>query len=838
MTQTAEADALLDASTVEEVPGRAWTLAWTARIDSVMQARLAAFEADTGRSAGGVALIALGSYARRSVCPQSDVDLLLLHDGWSSVDLERLVQAVCYPLWDAGLSVGHAVRTAKEAVRSTGDRVDTATALTERRLVAGSRGLADDLSARMTRWLRRSGGRFAEEIVAADADRHRRHGGTPGALEPDLKDGNGGLRDLHSLRWAGAILLGEAGLDALVGARYLGADDRAEIAAAGETLVAARCALHMVGGKGVRNTLRLDLQDEVAERLGMADGDELLRAVGLATRTIAHLHARTWPVLLADATRGRRRKRPVPRQIAEDLVLVDGLVEVDDTVTIAGDPSLGLRAVAAAAHHGTVLGRRSAMRLRREVEAHGDLPWDDRSRAALLDMLRTGPEGAAAMKDADYLGLMDAHLPEWERVRGRPQRNPLHTYDLDTHLLHASTWLAEIIQGRLDPRHREVFVGMEDPDSLVLGTWLHDVGKAWPGDHSVSGETIGREWTLHMGFSGGRADRIARLIRLHLLLPDVATQRDIDDPDEVERVAVAVGDTELLDGLFLLGFADSRATGKAAWSDWKDLLVTRLYDRVRGVLEGEIGVLSRPRTPEVVVRAAAADFDGDETHLRHAIDGLPKRYLRNAGPEQLAAHARLLQHHRDGLDADVRPGPVGSTQVLSIVAADRHRLFSDVVGVLATHRVDVLEARVFTHEDGTALDWFVVDPPGEVVWDDVVADLGAAYRGELDVAAAVERRERARDVRPPVLAQPVGIRITTSPSGPDTRVEVRGPDSPGLLFRVTRILSDIGTELLGAQVATLGPEVRDAFFVSGDLPSVEELKALLTPALVDTPAVA
>ncbi len=831
-------DPVLDVGAVTEPPGRAWSLAWTGQVDAALSHHLERFSVSGRHPSGAVALVALGSYARRALCPQSDIDLLLLHDGWASTDLEALVQAVCYPLWDAGLSVGHAVRTTKDALRSTGDRIDSATALTERRLVAGSRGLADDLTARMTRWLRRSGGSFAQDIVQADGQRHLRHGGTPGALEPDLKDGNGGLRDLHSLRWAGAILLGEAGLDALVGARYLGADDRAALGRAGERLLAARCALHMVGGSNVRNILRLDLQDEVAVRLGMTDGDELLRDVGLATRTIAHLHARTWPVLLADATRGRRRRRPVPRQLGEGLVLVDRLVEVDDAAKMTDDPSLGLRAVAAAADNGTVLGRRSAMRLRREVEGLGTLEWDDRSREALLDLLRSGRSGYSAMKDADYLGLMDAHLPEWGRVKGRPQRNPLHTYDLDTHLLHAVAWLADIVNGEIDARHRDVFAHMEDPDSLVLGTWLHDVGKAWPGDHSVSGETIGREWTLHMGFSAERADRIARLIRLHLLLPDVATGRDLDDPDEIERVAVMVSDAETLDGLYLMSFADSRATGKAAWSEWKDLLVRRLYERVRGVLGGDIGVLSRPNTPEVVLRAAASCYDGDAEHLRHTVDGLPSRYLRNASPQQLAAHAGLLLRCDGDLLADVRPGPVRSTQILSIVAGDRHRLFADAVGVLATHRIDVLEARVFTNDDGTAMDWFVVSPPGHLNWDVVVADMSEAYRGDLDVTMAVEKRERARDVRPPILALPVPIRISTSTSGDITRVEVRGPDSPGLLFRVSRILSDLGTELLGALVATLGPEVRDSFFVRGTLPPPDELYAVLEPALLDTPAVA
>jgi [protein-PII] uridylyltransferase len=834
---------VLDTDLIDEAPGRPWSHRWTAAVDAALRQHLTDFQARTGGRSKGVALVALGSYARRSLCPHSDIDLLLVHDGWPGSDLEALVQAVCYPLWDAGLSVGHAVRTTKEAVRATGDRVDTATALTERRLVAGSQGLADDLGARVTRWLRRSSATFAEEIVAADAERHRRHGGSPGALEPELKEGIGGLRDVHSLRWAGAILLGTAGLDPLVGARYLGADDRAALAGAADRLLATRCALHLVGGKGVRDRLRLDLQDEVAQALGMADGDELLRDVGLATRTIAHLHARSWPVLLEDATRGRRRRQAEAKPVGTSLSLTDGLIEVDLDAHVADDTSLGLRAVAAAAANGTVVGRRSAMRLRREVEQLGVLGWDDPTRDAFLAVLRSGRTSLAAMGDADYLGLLDAHLPEWQRVRGMPQRNPLHTYDLDTHALQAAVWLEHVTSGGIHPDHAEIFAGMADPDALVLGTWLHDVGKAWPGDHSVAGATVGREWTSHMGFSADRADYISRLIRYHLLLPDVATQRDIDDPDEVERVAVLVGDVELLDGLYLLGYADSRATGKAAWSDWKDLLIRRLYEAVRGVLTGDEGLLPRTSSPDIVVRSASK-LGGDEDHLRSVIDGLPARYRRNATAEQLAAHGRLLLQPGDGLSAEVRPGPVPSTEVLSIVAPDRHALFSDLVGVLASHRIEVHEARVFTHDDGTALDWFVVGSPSDVAWPAVIDDLTAAAAGQMDVADAVDRREQHRDVRPPVLAQPVPIRISISVGDTPTadgqmvsRVQVHGPDSPGALFRISRVLADLDTRLQGALVATLGPEVRDAFIVMGHLPPPDELRALLEPALLDTPAV-
>ncbi|MGH8899413.1 MAG: ACT domain-containing protein [Egibacteraceae bacterium] len=836
----------LDPSGVAAPPGAGWSREWTELVDAAIRNWLASLS--DGRSPpvpglAGLAIVALGSYARRELCPASDIDLLLLHDGWGDPDLQALVQAVCYPLWDAGLSVGHAVRTPREAVRSAAERVDTATALTDRRLVAGDHGLLDELAVRVTRWLRRNGGRVLADLAALDAERHARSGDTAGMLEPDLKDGVGGLRDLHSLRWAGACVLGEVGLDPLVGARYLGAIDRRELAQAGEALLAARCALHLVTGLAGarRDWLRLDLQDEVAAVLGMAGGDDLLRRVGLATRTISHLHGRTWPILLADACGGRRRRHPPPEVLSEGVRLVDGLVEVDADRTLANEPSVGLRAVAAAAVRGTHLGRMTAVRLRREAAELGSIDWDAPGREALLVALRQGWQGSGALVDADSIGLPVALLPGWERIRGLPQRNPLHRYDLDTHGFRAAHELVAIGEGALDPTHREIWAGLADrgagggppndrgaggnpvetslnwQDTVLLGTWLHDVGKGLPGDHSVVGEALARDWVAHMGFDARCVRRVGQLVRLHLLLPDVATRRDLDDPDEILAVARQVGDVETLDGLYLLSLADSRATGPAAWSAWKDGLLAKLCSRVRHVLVDDLETLRRELSLSKVVVEAHALLGGDLDGLDALLDALPTRYLLAASAEQVAEHARLLLPLPDPGTLRVlsRPGPADGTVTVTVVAGDRCGLVADCAGVLAAHGLGVLDARMFTRADGVALDWFVVRISDLADWDRVSADLRRAAAGELDVAAAVARREQRRDERPPPLAAPIPVEVTVEPRSDHSRIEVRGPDAPGVLYRLARALTDEGLDILGARVDTLGPQVHDVFFVRG-----------------------
>jgi len=843
---------MLDPLSVDAVPGPDWCRAWTDRVDAALRSWT------PGR--GGFAVVALGSYARRQLCPGSDIDLLLLNTGWPRDELAGLVQRLCYPLWDAGLQVGHAVRTPADAVRAAEDRVDTATALSDRRLVAGDHGLFDDLAVRATRWLRRNAERLLTELAVTDEQRHARAGRRPGALEPHLKDGAGGLRDLAGLRWAAACVLGEVGLDPLVNAHYLGAGARRELATAGDVLLRARCALHLVRGAAGRpagaelDRLRLDLQEEVAARLGMDGGAALLRGVGLATRTVAYHHARTWPQLLADTQGGRRARFPLRRLAAlrargpasaaaavdaggprrraappgppvavaaeplgDGLSLQGGTVAIDPERTLAGESALGLRAVAAAGRLGLWLARSSAERLRAELAEGLTLPWDDTARAALLDLLRAGARASPAVADADAIGLFVAHLPEWSRVRGHPQRNPFHRYDLDTHLFATVAELADLTRGAMGEREVVLAEGLADPAVLWLAAWLHDAGKAWPGDHSTVGAELVADWLRRMGFGEQRAAAVALLVRHHLLLFDVATRRDLDDPDELTAVVDAVGSAQVLDALYLLSLADARATGPTASSPWRDALLGELHTRVRRILDGGRG----PVVPDAATVAAALLGAAGAEEVGEFLDGAGPRYLTVAGAEEALVHARLATPRPapGELRAGVRPGPAQGTWTLSLAAGDRRGLMADCAGILAAHGLEVLDARAFTVR-ATALDWFVVrrrgsgEPPD---WPRVTADLAAAAAGTLDVARAVADRERRRDARPRALAAPIAVDVAFDVRDDLSRLEVRGPDAPGLLYRLARVLADAGVDVLGARVATFGPEVRDVFFLHADL---------------------
>ena len=742
-------------------------------------------------------MVALGGYARRELCPASDIDLLLLHDGWGRSDLQELVEALCYPLWDARLSVGHAVRTPAQAVADAGDRIDSATALLDRRMVAGDRGLLDGLSSRVQRWSRRNGKSLLRQLADADQARHAGTGTHAGMLEPDLKNGAGGLRDIHSLRWAAALLLGELGLDPLVAAGYLGATDRRRLGEANETLLRARCVLHASGdtarGKGV-DVLRLDRQDEVAAAMDdVEDADALLRDVGLAMRTVAHLHARTWDLMLADVFRGRRRRRSTGEDRGGGLHLDGGQVWLNPTVTLDSEPASGLRAMALAAASGAHLSRATAAALQRQTAAAGSLPWTSAAREALIALLQSGDGVADALAEADHVGLLGAHLPEWHRVRGRPQRNALHRFDVDTHGAEAVVALHAL---RREERADRIWRRLADPDSVVLATWLHDVGKAWPGDHSEVGEQVARRWLHTMGFGDEVVERVALLVRHHLLLPDVASRRDLDDPAEIAAVAEVVGDTETLDALYLLTLADGRATGPAAWSPWKDNLLATLHQRVRDLLTGSAA------TDDEDPRVQAAAEGIPQAAIEALSAAAPERFFSVADADQVGAHALLLAR---GETVDVRQGGVSGTTVVSIAARDRPRLVADCAGVLAAADLGVVSAQVMTGPTGLALDWFIVT--GEAPDSDFVVRLSAAIDGRVDVEELLARPRRGRDRGWVARRRP---QVTVRD---ETTVEVEAPDAPSLLYRLCAAIADAGYAVDAVRASTLGPSVFDVFDV-------------------------
>lgn len=498
------------------------------------------------------ALVAVGGYGRGELAPQSDIDVLLVHRS-SAARVEPVAAAIWYPIWDAGLKLGHAVRTVDEHLAIAKTDLDTATSLLTARPVAGDAKLAGAVvESGINNWTKRKK-RWLAELQQRVRERQSTAGDVAYMLEPDLKNGHGGIRDAQSLWWA------ECGGLALLD------EDNQSLNECYDVLLGARVALHRATGR-VGETLRLEDQDAVAREAGAASADALMGEIAAAARTIA------W---IADEAWGRVGKPTggTPAEVAPGVTLIDGEIELAADADPTVDPTYMLRVATAAARQGVRIGRRSLDRLA-ELVPRWPTTWPAGAVDKLVALLLEGHRAIPVIEALDQRGLVTRMLPEWEPVRARPQRNAYHRFTVDRHLWEAAANAAELADR------------VARPDLLVLGALFHDIGKGYPGDHTEVGMRMVRELGPRLRLGAHDVGVLVAMVEHHLLLPDVAVRRDLSDPVTIRGVADAVGSCEVLELLHALTIADSKATGPAAWGRWKEELVDELVARVQHVLGG------------------------------------------------------------------------------------------------------------------------------------------------------------------------------------------------------------------------------------------------------------
>ena len=715
------------------------------------------------RAAGDVkrhlALVAVGGYGRSSLCPYSDLDVVLVHNAHR--DVGKVADAIWYPVWDEGVHLDHSVRRPSEVLSAAAEDVRVALGLLDGRLVWGEAKIADPLLEKArAAWRDRLGARYLPLLQKQMAERRATAGDVAFLLEPDLKESHGGLRDVSVLRAISVfapLLSDYADLDSLNGATALLTDIRVE--------------LHRLAQRE-HDKLLLQDQDQVAAALGFVDADALMLAVSTAGRQIAWVsddvwrRRRLWDPSPPPKRRFRRNAPdrdtlPTPVDLGPDLVEVDGEIALTSLAPVSDDASLPLRLAATAAELDRPIAKGSLHRLADRMPPPGD-PWTDETRAALVSLLALGRPAVDKMESLDQHGLLVRLIPEWAAVRNKPQRNAYHTYTVDRHLLEA----AALAAGLTDT--------VERPDLLLIGTLLHDIGKGFPGDHTTVGIEVVDRIATRMGFAPADVAILVDLVRQHLLLPDTATRRDLDDPTTIARVAQAVGNRLTLHLLAALTEADSRATGPSAWGAWKAGLVADLVERTDRVLQGET---------------------------------------------EFAAPDRIVTSNRE-LMAEVRATGLPSVSLqpphVIVAAPDRPGLFSSVAGALALNGMDVRAANV-GGEDGVAVEVFTVEV-ARGTWPDTAKlreDLAAVLADRLAIGERLSERERVYPLRRGSAAHLPGSDVTVDNEASETAtvLEIRALDEIGFLHRITRTLFDAGLDVVSARVSTLGEMVVDAFYV-------------------------
>jgi [protein-PII] uridylyltransferase len=723
--------------------------AWCRKYAQVADAWLGSvFEEAVQREARGVALLAVGGYGRAHLAPGSDLDLALVYDG-KRKGIKSIADAIWYPVWDSGMHLDHSVRTPKEMRGMMDADIKVAVGLLDARVVVGDLALGEEVLRRaMDMWHTRAG-KWLPQLDSLTTARHARFGDLAFLLEPDIKEARGGTRDVDLIRSLAKVAPVLSDLS-----------DRRSLEQSAEFLTAARVELQRLTGQST-NFLLLQDQDAVAAAMGADDADALMARVADAARAIAWAADDAWRRIRSSLAGPRGRGGGGDRVIEPGIVLRDEEVALPAEVDPAVDPTLPLRVAAVSAELDRPISRHGLDRLGKRSLAP-DGVWPPAVLQSFLRLLGAGPPLVGAVEALDQQGVWLRYLPEWGPVRNRPQRNAYHRFTVDRHLLETVARAATMQSS------------VARPDMLLLAALLHDIGKGRGGDHTAIGVEVVGTLGPRLGLSPVDASLLQKLVRLHLLLPDVATRRDLDDPRTSQSVAESVGDHVTLELLAALTEADSMATGPAAWGHWKAGLVSRLVAGVSAVLEG--------RSP-------------------------PDNRAAVLGPEQLALlRARRLELLADG-------GQV------TVAAPDRPGLLAVVAGVLTLSGVNVRSATTMSDEgSGMAMLRFEVIPAFRELpdWDRVRAKLSAALEGRIDVDAQLARRDadnsRYRRATSAYLP-PVEVLFDHDASDSSTVVEVRAPDRGPVLYRVADALTSCEVTITSALVSTLGAEAIDVFYV-------------------------
>jgi [protein-PII] uridylyltransferase len=777
--------------------GVEWCRAYSDLVDRWLADLLAAAGGEGGRG-GCVALVAVGGYGRRELCPESDIDVMLLHDRKANpAEVARIADRIWYPIWDQGFHLGHSVCTVRQALTLAGDAMETATALLSSRHVAGDPSLCAPLiEGAQQNWQKRAS-RVLTELASSVEARHQHSGDAAFRLEPDLKEARGGLRDVHALSWAKAahtILLDY---------------DTESLAKAYAVLLDARVELQRRTSRP-GNVLLLQEQDGVAQALGLPDADHLMAEVADAARRIAWTSDDTWrrvtSTLRGPVARGGQRAR----DLGAGVLLADGEVTFGPDAVVAEDQTLALRVAVAAAQHASPIDRRALERLAVGAPALSD-PWPPAAAALFVALLAAGRPAVAVVEALDHYGIWAQILPEWRAVRSRPQHNAFHRFTVDRHLLETAANAA----GLVDRVNR--------PDLLVLAAFLHDMGKGQPGDHSTVGASLARGIATRMGLAADDVDTLECLVVNHLLLADVASRRDLDDPVTIRRAAEELLTAERVRLLGALTEADSLATGPSAWSPWKAGLVATLVDRVVEALDGP------GAAPDTTAGPAAGATAGATAGAAPAAAMGPP----GAGPRPFASTSAFSATAAAPLASGTGSFPSDAAlarladggrhiefrgSLLTVMTDDRPGVFSRVAGVLALHGLDVVAASAYSSDDGRALAEFrVTDAVRDAIpWPRVIAALELALEGRLALAARLAERRRTYD-RPPFSRRFLTARVSfdNAASGTATVIDVYAMDRTGLLYAITRALAELDLDIHSARIQTMGPEVVDAFYVRG-----------------------
>ena len=779
-----------------------------------------------------LALVAIGGYGRGELAPQSDVDILFLHPYKLTARSEQIVEYILYMLWDLGLKVGQATRSVRDCVRRAEADMTIRTSLLESRFLWGAEPLYQEFRTRFrTEVIPGTEAAFVAAKLAERDERHKRAGESRYLLEPNVKDGKGGLRDLHTLFWIAKYLYRVDRFEELVERGVMTRKEFSRFSRAENFLWRVRAHLHVLSGRP-EERLTFDVQPEIAKAMGYAARqgnlgvERFMKHYFLVAKTVGELtrvfcaaleadHLQVAPVRADKATLGIARP---------GFRIEGGRIAIENDEAFADDPVRLIEIFRIAQQEGRDIHPR-VLRLIHQSLALIDQPVRDDARANRLFMaLLTDPHDAeTALRRLNESGVLGRFVPDFGRVIAQTQHDMYHVYTVDEHTVRAVGILTGIEGGRHEeelPLASEIVHEVLSREVLYVATFLHDIAKGRGGDHSELGAEIAETLCPRLGMSDEQTETVAWLVREHLLFSHTAFKRDINDPKTVADFVGRVQSIERLRLLLVLTAADIRAVGPGRWNGWKGSLLRELYRQAEDVLTGGHAAAGR----EARLAAARADLrarlDGwDDARFQAYADRFATPYWLTADAETHARHAAIVARAEADPAAvivETRVDQFRAVTEVTLYAPDRPGLFASLAGATAQAGASIVDAKAFTTADGMALDSLWLQDRDGGAYDEgaklarLKSLVGQAVRGEIEFDVAGKPHFPARtevfQIKPRVL-------VDNKASNSHTVIEINGRDRPGLLHDVARVLTALNLSISSAHISTFGTRAVDVFYV-------------------------
>ena len=793
--------------------------------------------------AENMALVAVGGYGRGGLAPGSDIDLLFLLPYKQTPWGEQVVEYMLYMLWDMGLKVGHSTRNVDECIRLSREDMTIRTALLDARFLTGDRELFRNLVTRFdAEVVKDTGPEFIQAKLAERDARHRKAGETRYLVEPNVKDGKGGLRDLHTLYWIVKYFYRVKSKEEII---RLGVLSRAELRLfdkAEDFLWAVRCHMHFATLKA-EERLSFDIQPEIAQRLGytahpgqnyverfMKHYFLVAKDVGDLTRIISaaleERQAKHVPGFNRIFLTFSHRKRKLSG--SNDFVSENHRINTARPDVFVADPVNLIRIFHLADRHGLEFHPEAMQQITRSLKLiNADLRENPEANRLFLEILTSPRNPELILRRMNESGVLGKFIPDFGKIVAMMQFNMYHHYTVDEHLLRCIAVLTEIEHGELENEHplcnRLIKTLKRDRNLLYVALLLHDIAKGRPEDHSIAGARIARKLCPRFGLTPAETETVEWLVREHLTMSMVAQSRDLNDRKTIVDFADTVQTMERLKLLLILTVCDIKAVGPGVWNGWKGQLLRTLFEETELVLTGGFSELSRADRDRHARAALAEKLAGWPEKEREAYLGLHyQNYFLTVSLDDQLRHAHFIREadaEGRALATMAKPHSFEAVTEITILAPDHPRLLSIITGACAAAGANIVDAQIFTTSDGRALDTILINREFELDEDErrraervgkVIEDV---LSGKAHLPDVLARRMRPRKSTRAFRVEP-RVEINNTLSNKFTVIEVEGLDRPGLLSELTGLMSDLSLDIASAHITTFGEKVIDSFYVT------------------------